>query len=307
MFLLVLAFVNSFANPCLDALEEDFKSIIRAAVKDKSNPNEDALAFKRFLYTGKDLSDLGHWSSCTRLEKSTYLLFDLKQGPSPLYIGLCVPSECTAQAFSEIFARENPESISVYLGKLGISNEKLKAPGLNYRIFAPQTYSLGAGGVITLLFCFLLLGFIVAGTYFDYASSAKKREETVELEDKTSINASESLRPPKKTWKYLAFFQCFSLIRNWNSMFYQPIKDSTRIFDGVRAMSVGWVILAHVYITRLTSVSYNYEEVPYIFQSFLGSFFYSAGISVASFFWISGFLFSFLMAKEADTNNGRLG
>lgn len=98
----------------------------------------------------------------------------------------------------------------------------------------------------------------------------------------------------------------FSLIRNWNSLFEKGIDDTTRIFNGVKAMSVGWVILGHVYMTRMLGVTYNIEDIYHVFKSKISAFGYSSAMTVDAFFWLGGFLLGYLSLNETEYNNGRI-
>ena len=71
-------------------------------------------------------------------------------------------------------------------------------------------------------------------------------------------------------------------------------------------MSVGWVILGHVYFTRIIDVVYNIEDIPYVLKSPLAAFGYSSTICIDAFLWVGGFVFGFLILEEALKRKGKL-
>lgn len=273
----VLAYTS--ANLCQDALNQEARSVLQVVFQDHSDPKAQSIALKQFLYSGKDINDLGHYSSCMDLPDSNYLLLDFKLSPMSTYIGVCVPSECTAETLSELLSGHQPTSIAI---DLYIPQPLSAAIPFEIRVFSPYKASLGLYGVITIFCISILLSAIALGTYLD-------------LFQKSSQNPSETEPKPTKSSLILT---CFSFKKNWNSLFFSTAKDTTQIFDGVRTLSVGWVVLAHVYVTRLYHVTYNIEEIFYVFESPLAAFGYSAPICLDAFFWIGGFLVGFLALDE---------
>lgn len=305
MFLFFLI-STAFANPCAKALEQEGKSILQLLVKDYSDISQKTLAAMQLMYSGKDINDLGHWSSCAALEDSNYLIVDIKLAPMPTYIGLCMPSECTAESFNELITQDNKEIISRYLKDSNLLKSDTKVKGIDVSVYPPKTYPLGIGGSITIFCIILLVGAIILGTYFEFTSKAQVQQESIELSEKSSINSSEVLRPPRRAPKYIPFFICFSIIKNWNSLFFQTISDSTQIFNGVRTFCVGWVIFGHVYATRLLSPIYNIEDLSTMFKSPLAAFGYSSPICLDAFLWVGGFLFGLLILDEVIKRKGNV-
>lgn len=314
MILLLLA-GYACANLCLDALESDARSIVQLSIQDFDNFNQKLVSAQRFVYTGKDVNDMGHWASCVALPDTSYLILDLKIIAAPTHVGLCVPSVCTPEALHEIIKSRNLLAATSYFSQvLYDANNLLAATDIN--IFPPKTYDLGIGGTVTLFLMFSLLCLIVIATYADYISRTKLlQQENTDFKDKTEPKEesggetrketrAETIAPVRSS--YFSVLMCFSFIKNWNNLFYQPVTDSTRIFDGVKSMSVMWVIISHIFITRCLGVVYNLEDVPYVYQSPLRAFDYSGAIVVDTFFWVGGFIFGFLILDEALKRKGRM-
>ena len=306
LILLLIASVSS--NTCLETLKQEGASILQLLVGDYTNLPAGLIAAQQILYSGKDINDLGHWSSCVDLSGSTYLIVNLKLSDFPTYMGLCVPSDCTVQAIEELITDHKTHAFSRYLQEFSLAETGHLLRAENLEIFPPKTYSLGTGGVLAVMVYLALVGAIVAGSYFDYKLEKKQelKQEGVELTESLSINPIEDIRPPKKLPGYIRLLLCFSFPKNWESLFVASSSDTTSIFNGIRALSIGWVILGHVYLTRVLSPTYNLEDIVYVAKSPLSAFGYSAVIGVDAFFWLGGFLLGFSILGEALKRKGRV-
>ena len=295
IIMLILSLISiGYALTCMEALENEDRSILQVFESDKIKNKEQELAMKQYTFTGKEINDLGHWASCTKLPESSYFVWEIKSQFVPLMIGLCVPSVCTENDLLTYYTPKILNRIPAYFTKRFVKLDISRPSSLNIVVYSPKTYPLSTGGVVALLFCAILIAIIFLGTYFDY-----NLQEKIEIKDKISINPSTILQPSKTTSKYVQYLLCFSLIKNWNSLFIQTITDNTRIFDGIRAMSAGWVILGHVYYTRGLVAVNNMNDVYDIMKSPFSILGYSGGLVIDAFLWTGGFVFGFLMLEES--------
>lgn len=87
---------------------------------------------------------------------------------------------------------------------------------------------------------------------------------------------------------------CFSIIQNFKAIFNQKVgSDTVPCIHGLRTISMGWVILGHLSIIAF-KYSQNYEFKRNVEKEFLFQTILNGQYSVDTFFFISGFLISFL-------------
>jgi len=275
--LLAFFFTMAAAETCKSILSKEGQSLIQLIIGDDTDQKLQSIAVQQLMYSGKDLNDLGHWSSCTRLKGSRYLIADLNLLPFQTKIGLCVPKECSAKDIKELMVGG------------GLSQHpKLKSSWSPDKIvvFEPETEEATTGTYVTWLGIIVLLFIIAYGTYLDIQISSKsKSDKSVELGARSSMAQSEQALAPKRLPKYILLLQCFAFHKNWKTLFVRQFQDSTSCLDGVRALSILWIILGHVLLTRFMDVIFNIEDVPEFFQAKLPTFWLSPTLAVDTFFF----------------------
>ncbi|CEM15783.1 unnamed protein product [Vitrella brassicaformis CCMP3155] len=96
---------------------------------------------------------------------------------------------------------------------------------------------------------------------------------------------------------------CFDPINNWNKMFSLKTSDkSLSCLNGVRVLSLSWIILAHILVAEgIAATLKNIQVVGgllqrFSFQTIIGGFF-----AVDSFFYLSGFLTAYTVTNTTRT------
>merc|ERR1719427_2583896 len=128
----------------------------------------------------------------------------------------------------------------------------------------------------------------------------------VELQT-VATSKSESVEPSKPTVRrekkkhstIVDVLLCFSIIRNTKTILStKQHKGNITSINGIRFVSLTWIILGHYYDTVLASLPNNLLSVTNIVHrfSFLGVV--SAYVSVDTFFVLAGLLFSYLTLKK---------
>lgn len=295
--LLAILLSLAAADTCKNILSQEGQSLIQLLIGDYTDQKMQSTAAQQLMYSGKDLNDLGHWSSCNRLKSSRYLIANLNLLPLQTKIGLCVPKECSAKDIKELISggglSEHPKL------KASWSPDKI-------HVFEPETEDATTGTYVAWIGIFMLLGIVAYGTYLDLNLSKPKSSTNIELGDRSAMPSSESISPPRRLPKYILLIQCFSFPRNWGSLFVRPFQDSTVFLDGVRSLSIIWIVMGHVLLTRFTDVIYNIEDVPDFFQSYIVTLWLSPTLAVDTFFWLAGFLLGYLILDEAVRSKGRI-
>lgn len=82
-------------------------------------------------------------------------------------------------------------------------------------------------------------------------------------------------------------------------------QNTLDVFNGIRTMSIGWVVVGHSVLINVTqSFVYNYREINNYFKKEEGALIYGAEYGVDVFFWMSGFLMTYLFISQIARNNG---
>lgn len=104
---------------------------------------------------------------------------------------------------------------------------------------------------------------------------------------------------PKPRGALMRAVHCFDLVSNWRQLTApSPVGPGLRTLDGMRVLSMCWVVLGH---TLLWMVQANLDNVIYVGRtmesSFMPQLLFNGLFSVDTFFFLSGFLATFLLFK----------
>ena len=237
--------------------------------------------------------------------------------PIPMTESLCIPDTCSATDVNVSFTRINEAMLA-----LPIPNKVLLfADGFHVQASQsdiPVRYS--AGAIVMMVVCFLFIFLSALGTMYDllqpyYNTGARTyacvNEVSVEEAEKSSLlSLAESPEILKSRWKQFAedAFRSFSLYHTIPAVMSttQPESAITSI-NGIRVISMFWVILGHTYLFLLPFNAYK-NQVD-IFQHFIPRFtaqpIGNAYFAVDSFFFLSGFLVAYLTLREMSRKRGK--
>ncbi|CAM9647492.1 unnamed protein product, partial [Heterosigma akashiwo] len=99
---------------------------------------------------------------------------------------------------------------------------------------------------------------------------------------------------------------CFALSRNLNALMSPGREGPFRALDGVRVLSMLWVILGHTIVFQLLGPGFSnlYDILPIdghgFFSRFSAMVLPSAEFSVDTFFWLSGFFLVLVTLQKLD-------
>ena len=279
VFVHILLLVIAESSTCRSRLVSEGQSLIDLIFDPFSMSQLQQDTLNQIQHSGKTINDLGHWHSCTNLKDSHYLIVDFKLSMVQTKVGICVPVQCTPEDLTEFIG-----NVSMYLPHY------LKSATLNTftRIYKPLNTKCGTGCYLSWLAIFCLVTAVAFGSYF----GSKQKSERID-EDQNLTRMQELLA-------------CFSIYDNFSSLFYRKFQDSTSIFDGIRALSLLWIISVHVEIARFLDVIVDLNDISEFLKTFLASFIPQATYSVDAFFWLSGFLLGFLILDEANKRGGKI-
>lgn len=278
-------------------------------------------------YSGKAVNDLGDYFSCCKLKGARYALFSLTVSYTQVAMGFCGPESCAAEDYYEIMANLTNADVELnhFASNLAAlqntrSPLRLQQSTPPLAIAFPQTYihdhftNLSAGAIVIIIFCGLLLSAAIAGSVLDYMRQhtiAQPKGDYELMEREKVVNSSSTALLP--TPLYERILTCFSIYTNLPKLFSSRASekvgqrsDPLDILNGVRVMSMGWVILGHVYVFRLElGLMKNVDDLTDVFKQVKTCIIYGGFWAVDSFFWLSGLLMSFLLMQTL-TSKGKL-
>jgi len=275
----LLSLVSASIEDCSSALKADavdFVDLVTGDIKDDT-------AARRVLYTGKYINDLGHYGSCTTQKGSKYMIAKLSHKSKSFYVGVCAPEQCSEQDIQTLLSEKSQK----------LQNSQ------GVEIVSTKDYNLGFGGVFMLIVAIVLVLFSLAGSLV-YALNVPKESSSQEMSTEGSPPSVSEL--PVSSSVLLNF----SLQSSWKALFKDHSSGTTDIFNGVKVMSICWIILGQVYYLRSSGVVNNVEDLPYIAGHATTAFGYGAYFAVDTFFWVGGFLAGYLMLEFLKNNQGNL-
>jgi len=105
----------------------------------------------------------------------------------------------------------------------------------------------------------------------------------------------------------IRFFSCFSLIQNTNRiMDTQVPRGAITSINGMRVLSMWWVILGHTHLYYSYTCTGNLFTIPAVKQRFTFEAIENATFSVDSFFFLSGLLVAYLSLRHMEKTKGQL-
>lgn len=217
------------------------------------------------------LSSLGLYDACSEISGYHYCSILVMNQPIWSY-GICVPDVCSMKEIESSLHK-------LFLGKVNLGSS-ISTNKLFRSTCGDFHYSKTTGTIIMICICFLVLILVMVGTILDFY------------------------------WDSLqgliySICKCFSLKRNIKYLLEGPRCGSFDIFDGVRVLSILWVIFGHTFVFTMMGLGFtNLEDLigndnkgwitTYPAQALTSAYF-----AVDTFFFMSGFLAMSILMKIA--------
>ena len=244
--------------------------------------------------SGATLNDIGNYQTCSASNTSTYFLGNIYNGTNTTslgYIGLCVPSTCTATLVNT--------AINYLLQKIP------KANGLNIQAIDPSSALTSDNNgyfyfIVILLVIFTIL--VIIGTFQPYAGINWQNDDNSTILTSGNVDNYTSFIPKKVDPTPLErFFDCFNASKNFQKLFSTGTAEGhdteIGVFNGIRTLSYFYVIYGHDYLIR-GETGVIALEVLAVSQQTVMSFVSGAFYSVDCFFFLGGFLTAFVMTEK---------
>jgi peptidoglycan/LPS O-acetylase OafA/YrhL len=270
--------------------------------------------------------------------------------PLPLNIGLCLPKECTTSDIPGIVTNDFITQVIPALGKLTLRDVSSKSPDLDVQEM--NNGGIIAVGVVSCL-AFLVVFATVMPTLQSFTGSralaergpgnTERSEGLIQVGSSNSLTEPDPERPtttnsshgspllntnaaspvsgaPRPTSSSrragpFAAFAMFGESGTIRKLFEIPAYKPTDSLNGLRVVSMAWIILGHTFLMPEGISGYLNPEG--IVHSELQSnniaednpmfmFVLSAQVSVDTFFFLSGFLLSLLTLQELRARRGQI-
>uniref|UniRef100_A0A7M5UX06 Nose resistant-to-fluoxetine protein N-terminal domain-containing protein n=2 Tax=Clytia hemisphaerica TaxID=252671 RepID=A0A7M5UX06_9CNID len=281
----------------------------------------------------------GAFDMCNRIPNAKYCLADMRvlgnKNQTYGQFGTCLPSDCSESDVFQLLNLTTPYVKGmVTFPADGIFNHSYGTP-----VLCNDKKDLPTDSIVFIVVLSLLGLLCFFGTAFealqdcltpdnlvppqslynhqeydqDPEEKAMQRAVNHTEDDKNDFNYSrfgtDRPAPPKMTRGngLIQFLVCFSILKNTRTLISTSApKDSIRSINGIRAISMTWVILGHVYFFGILTAPDNIVGVFKVNERFTFQAIANAYVSVDSFFFLSGFLVAYITLKKMDKMNGSL-
>ena len=297
--------VHAELSTCISDWEKIADSASELLSEDRS-PYGNMLA-----YSGHWVNDMGRFHKCKQMDNTQYVVLAVARRPWVVFAA-CGPDSCTKSDYYSLLnsAFNIPIVTAAKQAQDPIASlrPKLSAISLSsITVYFPFEYiddhsTIHGGAVAMLVIIILLLVVCFTGTIIDLYlthNSVIPISQT-DTSDKSTISTStisDNHHP-----LLIRVFLSFSFYTNFTKLM-QPTAsrsgENISVLNGLRVLSIGWVILGHVYGYRISSSPIiNLQDLPEIIDKPKFAIVYGAFYAVDTFFWMGGFLLAYLLVKE---------
>lgn len=248
-------------------------------------------------WTGKGINDMGNFGAC-ETDDLEYVLLNvgIKDSPFVLFrLGICSPVECNSEKYySDI------TSLVIQ------SAQGMAPPGTQIDAFITvpreiNQQSMSTGGVVMICLIAFIVLLWIAGIIIAYTNIGNISY----LEN--GVGSNSNIEDRKTRWA-LAFYS-FNPIVNLQKLFTVKAggDDSLAVFNGVRVLSICWVVVGHGFSLISLAPVKNFQTVNLLFEDRTFSIVPGGFYAVDSFFYLAGFLTFYLLTAKMYPKKGMIG
>ncbi|XP_070533928.1 nose resistant to fluoxetine protein 6-like [Ptychodera flava] len=212
--------------------------------------------------------------------------------------GTCFPDSCNS---SEV--------------KYLLTESAIAEPGFVYCV---KDIPFSTGDYVAIVICSVVLGLMVLGTSYDVIwhwnlkrkiKRSKKIANMDTIKEELVKNKSTIHELKKKTPGILGrILISFSVVTNGRKLLGTSSGTAGTIsaINGIRVISMMWIILGHSYFFSLSSIGDFYYVINEVFTRFSSLVLYTGVFGVDTFFFLSGCLVCYVTLKQLHKTKGRL-
>jgi len=237
-----------------------------------------------FMNSGKGLNQLGNYDDCKDANNSRYILLAIEGLPLVFNLGFCAPLDCEMDEYISL-----KEPLSKILNDL-INSLKPPESEVNINITARNinfidSYTQNTEGTKMKLSTLITLGVIAGFIFLSFLCSAI-------VFMVPNINEGNSA--------FSKIISSFDLANNLKifAKTEERHDKNLKVFNGVRTLSMIWIVLGHSFMTITLAPVDNPDKVANIFNEFSKAHLYHAPLAVDVFFFLSGFLLAYILLSS---------
>jgi len=266
--------MKSLANSTSNAnCQEKLFSVVNNFMRDES-------AMGVLFNSGKGINDLGDYEECITDPKMRYILLSVSNLRVNIGLGICFPSECQEKDYLPLRA-PLAEFLSDFFKSIGLGGDLSK----DDIIFLDSVHANSQANLYTTGFYVCIYA---CGSLIIISILCSIYGQFIGYDSKTSCISK--------------LIKCFDFIKNLSAVFSTtPSKNEEKelkIFNGLRVIVMGWIILGHVFFYTTYGYIQNIAEMVKLQTGFWYSYITNASFSVDIFFFLSAFLLTYLSLKQ---------
>jgi hypothetical protein len=273
-------------------------------------------------FSGRDLNDLGRFGSCKAEQHTRYISLAVNGLPIGIYFGICGPKECTEEDYLPLSAQL--ATLAKAIQPLLPDGEALQVDWTADNFQFKDSKERNAQNTSVSVWFFIAVGyfsffiiFCVLGTVFEMKLEAIKTKRRLERERLQALNTDETQElvgedsdadNVKPRGAFQKFLYAFGMYNNTVRLIYgrgAKVDKELEILNGIRVISISFVILGHTFLYSIRGPLSNPLVMLEWFERWTFSIMLAAPYTVDIFFWLSGFLGSYLMLELIRKRNGR--
>jgi len=218
------------------------------------------------MNSGKRINDLGNYPACKKVSTMRYILAGVNLDELFIRLGLCLPASCDSGYFDKF--RGEIAEFATKVANFPIEPKNILFLDVAKENEIMKNYGSGFFAVIIITGILIIAG-IISWIF----------EENEALFIKNSAVLSKIVKG-------------FNIKNNINKFFEvrNPIDKNLDLFNGLRVISICWVVIGHSYESEVNTPTYNIDKMQKkLIHEWKYSFIKTGSLSVDLFFMIAGF------------------
>jgi len=259
------------------------------------------------------MNDYGKIDQCKTIPSAQYCYTQIlpkmidSGGNAAATAGLCLPETCPAEAIQFVWKTLFDMPIPMGNSTGAASTMQVSSVFATKTVCGDQSVEWTIASVLVLVLCCLLAALVIVSTTIVlWADSKREAEDSAGAKHQESSGYKAISEHEEKAMS-LRLLECFSLTTNLKKFCEIRSGTATSCLDGIRVFSMCWVVMGHTLVWPLNSGAPGYTNpgdiVPFfksdaLTGTFTGQAILSAEFSVDSFFFMSGFLATYIGIKK---------